>query len=725
MSRPRPQQSARLLQARSLRPGLESLESRRLLAAVPTFDTTSLTTSGSTPNGICLADFNGDGARDMAYALLSSGRIGLRMGRGDGSFADETTFATGEAPYDVAAADFNRDGAADLVVSDLNDFVLRIYLGRGDGTFQLQTGSSANRRPMRVRLADLDRNSSPDLVVGYDSQEIGVYYGSGGGSFDGPYVIPVGDTCLGFGMGDLDGDSDPDIVVVGDATVYLLRNDGYGQFTNSLSYRTQGRGGRSVNVAPININSRIDVTVAFAGSNYVQVFQGDGRGGFSDSTRLTVDDNPPGDRIDAAPLVVAATDLNFDGGNDLIIGTTKGVQIRPSENLRTRVDTSNQQESRFHAIADLDKDGRIDIVMTSPQTNTIQVMRNVTRTPPPATTIVIDSVTVTEADAGEQLVQIPVSLERPTTEPVSVTYATIGGTAVAGTDYTAVQGVLTIPERQTRGWITVPVAGNLRVDGTRTIGLKLTSPSFPASLKVDTATLTIVDNEVPSTIRFRESGVLLDPSTGVASLTVVRDDDRSDGVTVGYATVGGTAVAGVDYAPTTGTLRFAPGQKSLTVQIPLLDHAWWAEGKTIEVRLLDTRGGQVDAPGWVVATIVTPAPVVVRSAVPRAGTDGKLTDVVLTFSGPLDAKSARTLSQYKLVTAGRDGVLGTRDDQALGLRVSYATGSRQVTLSVPTGRRVGPYRLTVGPKLLDARRRAVDGDANGQAGGTFATVLRT
>ena len=54
----------------------------------------------------------------------------------------------------------------------------------------------------------------------------------------------------------------------------------------------------------------------------------------------------------------------------------------------------------------------------------------------------INDVTVTEGDAGSVTATFTVSLDSPSTEPVTVDYGTQNGTAVAPADYEAASGPL-------------------------------------------------------------------------------------------------------------------------------------------------------------------------------------------------------------------------------------------------------------------------------------------
>ena len=73
---------------------------------------------GSGPAGIAIADFNGDGNLDIAVANTGSANVSLLYGKGNGSFkpAQDLNFDSGSLPVSVATADFNGDGAPDLAV---------------------------------------------------------------------------------------------------------------------------------------------------------------------------------------------------------------------------------------------------------------------------------------------------------------------------------------------------------------------------------------------------------------------------------------------------------------------------------------------------------------------------------------------------------------------------------------------------------------------------------
>jgi fibro-slime domain-containing protein/uncharacterized repeat protein (TIGR01451 family) len=163
----------------------------------------------------------------------------------------------------------------------------------------------------------------------------------------------------------------------------------------------------------------------------------------------------------------------------------------------------------------------------------------------------------------------PVTLSLVNSRDVRVSYVTVNGTAVAGTDYQAVSGVLTIPAGSLSGTIQVPILGNRTEQLNRTFLVRLTAPE-QASL---------LDPEAVGTIR-DDDGVLIsindatvkegDGGTVTAQLTVTVQNGGTKTVTVNAATVDGTAKAGTDYVALNTTLTFAPGVAQKTVVVTLV-----------------------------------------------------------------------------------------------------------------------------------------------------------
>ncbi len=86
--------------------------------------------------------------------------------------------------------------------------------------------------------------------------------------------------------------------------------------------------------------------------------------------------------------------------------------------------------------------------------------------------------------------------------------------------------------------------------------------------------------------------------TRTATFTVTRSGDTSAGVSVGYATANGTALAGADYQAASGTLTFSPGETSRTITVTLNGDRLAEPNETFVVNLgTPTTGGVADGQG--------------------------------------------------------------------------------------------------------------------------------
>ena len=74
---------------------------------------------------------------------------------------------------------------------------------------------------------------------------------------------------------------------------------------------------------------------------------------------------------------------------------------------------------------------------------------------------------------------------------------------------------------------------------------------------------------------------------------VTLDRAASEPVTVDYATADGTARAGADYRPASGTLEFAAGESSIAVEVDVLDDAMDEGVETFLLRLTNASGARI------------------------------------------------------------------------------------------------------------------------------------
>ncbi|HEV2425326.1 MAG TPA: FG-GAP-like repeat-containing protein [Terriglobia bacterium] len=133
-----------------------------------TFQTAVSYSTGSRPEAVAVADFNGDGIPDLAAADYDANQVSVLLGTGNGVFGTAVNYSVGTEPVGIAAADFNGDGKADLVTANFGKKNVSVLLGNGDGTFQSAVTYSAGSGPRAVAAIDVNGDNAPDLEVPND-----------------------------------------------------------------------------------------------------------------------------------------------------------------------------------------------------------------------------------------------------------------------------------------------------------------------------------------------------------------------------------------------------------------------------------------------------------------------------------------------------------------------------------------------------------------------------
>ena len=129
----------------------------------------------------------------------------------------------------------------------------------------------------------------------------------------------------------------------------------------------------------------------------------------------------------------------------------------------------------------------------------------------------------------------------------------------------------------------------LRLNTTPNLSFE-SNPAVPIS----TAIMTIVDDEpVTASVSAGAGG---ETGTNVA-FTVSLDKVPSNPVSVAYATSSSTAASGTDFTATTGTLEFAAGVQSLTVNVPVIDDDVFEGDETLNLTLSSPSTGLLFADG--------------------------------------------------------------------------------------------------------------------------------
>lgn len=182
--------------------------------------------TGDHPKRIAIADFNHDSLPDLAIVVDSGGdsifgRVQIRLNLGNGTFSGFTEYRIGVAlhPTSVIANDLNADGNVDFAVIIMSDPSgepeLRIYQGDGFGNFSGPSRYSVDGvNPSDLMARDFNQDGMLDIaVVNNVSEDISIFGGVGGGSFNLRQKISAGEQARALTIGNLNSDSSPEIVV--------------------------------------------------------------------------------------------------------------------------------------------------------------------------------------------------------------------------------------------------------------------------------------------------------------------------------------------------------------------------------------------------------------------------------------------------------------------------------------------------------------------------------
>lgn len=210
------------------------------------------------------------------------------------------------------------------------------------------------------------------------------------------------------------------------------------------------------------------------------------------------------------------------------------------------------------------------------------------------------------------LATITVVCSNPRVEPVIVTtndiplqvnYATADGTAFAGIDYQSVSGTLVFTNGVATNTFTVPIYNNGYVTGDRAFTVVLSDPTPPGQI-TPYGTLTVTIAESNAGLQFSQGNYKAYENGITASINVLRTGFTNSTVSVNYLATNGTAIGGVNFVPTGGTLVFTNGVVSQNFNVALIANPAVQPNLTVQMNLSKPTNGLLATPNAATLTIL-------------------------------------------------------------------------------------------------------------------------
>ncbi len=296
-------------------------------------------------------------------------------------------------------------------------------------------------------------------------------------------------------------------------------------------------------------------------------------------------------------------------------------------------------------------------------------------------TMSIKDVVLFEGNSGQALATFTVSLSATSGHAVSVNYSTADNTALNGVDYAATSGTLILAAGTTSKTFTVPFYGDILDEANETFLVNL-SNAINASLIDNQALATITDNDATPSLKINDVSVI-EGNSGSTNATFIITLSAASGqaVSVNFATANSTALAGNDYETQSGTLLFAPGEKTKTIAIAVTGDTLDEANETYFVKLsAATNASIADNSGTGTITDNDAAPTLsINDVTIVEGNSGAIT---ATFTVTLSAASGQTVT-VNYATANNSAVASSDYTTTSGT-LTFAAGvvSKTITVSI-------------------------------------------
>jgi|GEM_PF-2265138 len=296
--------------------------------------------------------------------------------------------------------------------------------------------------------------------------------------------------------------------------------------------------------------------------------------------------------FDGDDTLIGGAGNNFlDGGNGeadvaLYKGIESNYQIKSVDEVWTVIDIQN---------GTVDELKDIEFVQFSDKQVQLETLGGFDSVPK----ISVQDVTLAEGNKeGATKAKVVLTLDKPSTEEITVEVSTEDGTAVEDEDYEALNAeTITFVAGVTKQTVNINLISDLISEEDENFFVKLDNPQNAEVEQVE-ATVIIANDDKPSlSIASMVSVTEGEKGKANAEILVSLSASVSQTVTVAYKTTDGTAKStgtAADFVNTKGTLTFKAGETSQKIIVPIVDDKLTEKNETFTVTLSSAKGALLD-----------------------------------------------------------------------------------------------------------------------------------
>jgi hypothetical protein len=279
----------------------------------------------------------------------------------------------------IASGDFDRNGWPDVAQANTGANSVTVLLNHR-GTLTRSADIPVGAGPFAITTGDFNRDGVPDLAVACaDGNSVALLIGSGNGTFRQTAALAAASVANPRAVlsADVNADGLLDLIVTGyeSNAVQLWIGNGAGGFAKGTAWSGFAAHPQGIGVADFNHDGRIDIVVAYDGPAGLAVLYGT-TSGFATPAAVSASQNLN---------VISTADLNNDGWMDVAAASTANgrvaVYLGGARGLTFRASYATGPSPRGIAIGDVNHDGALDVTTANYGASTVSILAG-TRTNP-------------------------------------------------------------------------------------------------------------------------------------------------------------------------------------------------------------------------------------------------------------------------------------------------------------------------------------------------------